>query len=85
MKIRERDEVSQPTGMLNENATTEVTQTTDLSVNEEEGVLIPIQRTVTVANLANTLNAIGATPTDLIAIFHALKKAGALQAKLKIM
>jgi len=85
VKIRERDEVSQPTTMFTESATTEVTQTTDLSVNEEEGVLIPIQRTVTVANLANTLNAIGATPTDLIAIFHALKKAGALQAKLEIM
>ncbi|MFA5239055.1 MAG: flagellar basal body P-ring protein FlgI [Phycisphaerae bacterium] len=85
VKIRERDEVSQPTTMFTENATTEVTQATDISVGEEQGVLIPVPRTVTVADLANTLNAIGATPTDLIAIFHALKKAGALQAKLEIM
>jgi len=85
VKIRERDEVSQPTTMFTESATTEVTQVTDLSVGEEEGFLIPVPRTVTVADLANTLNAIGATPTDLIAIFHALKKAGALQAKLEIM
>jgi flagellar P-ring protein precursor FlgI len=35
--------------------------------------------------LAKTLNAIGATPRDLIAIFNALKKSGALQAKLVIM
>jgi flagellar P-ring protein precursor FlgI len=40
---------------------------------------------VTVSDLAATLNAIGATPSDLIAIFHALKEAGALQAELKIM
>ncbi|MHC4122103.1 MAG: flagellar basal body P-ring protein FlgI [Planctomycetota bacterium] len=85
VKIRERDEVYQPTTMFTESATTEVTQVTDLSVGEEEGFLIPVSRAVTVADLANTLNAIGATPTDLIAIFHALKKAGALQAKLEIM
>ena len=85
VKIREREEVSQPTGMFNESATTEVTQATDLVVGEEGGFLIPVPRTVTVADLANTLNAIGATPTDLIAIFHALKEAGALQAKLEIM
>jgi flagellar P-ring protein precursor FlgI len=85
VKIRERDEVSQPTTMFTEGATTEVTQVTDLLVGEKEGFLIPVSRTVTVADLVNTLNAIGATPTDLIAIFHALKKAGALQAKLEIM
>jgi flagellar P-ring protein precursor FlgI len=56
-----------------------------LSVGEAEGVLISVPRIVTVSDLATTLNAIGATPSDLIAIFHALKEAGALQAKLKIM
>jgi len=85
IKIRERDEVSQPTTPFTENATTEITQATDISVIEKEGYLIPIPRTVTVAELANTLNAIGASPTDLIAIFHALKRSGALQAKLEIM
>ncbi|HBG26601.1 MAG: hypothetical protein A2Y10_16130 [Planctomycetes bacterium GWF2_41_51] len=85
IKIRERDEVSQPTTPFTEGATTEVTQATDIVVSEQEGYLIPVPRMVTVAELANTLNAIGATPTDLIAIFHALKKSGALQAKLEIM
>ena len=85
VKIRERDEVSQPTGMLIEGATTAVTPVTDLLVDEAEGILIAVPRAVTVSDLAATLNAIGATPADLIAIFHALKEAGALQAKLKIM
>jgi flagellar P-ring protein precursor FlgI len=40
---------------------------------------------VTVDELARALNAIGASPRDLIAIFDALKKAGALQAKLEMM
>jgi flagellar P-ring protein precursor FlgI len=54
-------------------------------VEEKDGYLIPVNRSVTVSELANTLNAIGATPTDMIAIFNALKRAGALQAKLVIM
>jgi len=85
IKIRERDIVSQPDTPFTENATTAVTQETELSVSEKSGYLIPVPRLVTVAELANTLNAIGATPTDLIAIFHALQRAGALQAKLEIM
>ena len=40
---------------------------------------------MTVSELAKTLNAIGASPHDLVAIFNALKQAGALQAKFVIM
>ncbi|MHC4544311.1 MAG: flagellar basal body P-ring protein FlgI, partial [Planctomycetota bacterium] len=58
---------------------------TTIGVEETDGYLIPVSRAVTVSELANTLNAIGATPRDMIAIFNALKKAGALQAKLVIM
>lgn len=85
IKIRERDVVSQPDTPFTENATTKVTQETEIAVSEKDGYLIPVPRLVTVAELANTLNAIGATPTDLIAIFHALQRAGALQARLEIM
>ena len=56
-----------------------------MAVEEKEGYLVPVPRVVTVAELAKALNAIGATPGDLIAIFNALKRAGALQAKLEIM
>jgi flagellar P-ring protein precursor FlgI len=64
---------------------TVVVPETVVGVEEAEGYLIPVPRAVTVSDLAKGLNAIGATPTDLIAIFNALKKAGALQAKLVIM
>jgi flagellar P-ring protein precursor FlgI len=85
VKIKETDIVSQPTAMFSDAGSTAITQDTALSIDEPEGRLIPVARTVTVADLAKALNAIGASPTDLIAIFHALKKAGALQAKLEIM
>jgi flagellar P-ring protein precursor FlgI len=85
VKIREREEVSQPNAMFSDAGSTEVTKITDLFVDETEGVLIAVPMVVTVSDLAATLNAIGATPSDLIAIFHALKEAGALQAELKIM
>jgi flagellar P-ring protein precursor FlgI len=85
VKIKETAFVSQPVAPFTERATTAVVPETMIGVEEKDGYLIPVPRTVTVSDLANTLNGIGATPRDLIAIFNALKKAGALQAKLEIM
>jgi flagellar P-ring protein precursor FlgI len=40
---------------------------------------------VSIQEVVKALNAIGVSPRDLIAIFQALKEAGALQAELKVM
>ena len=85
VKIKETETVSQPTAPFSDGATTEKVPETLMSVEEKQGYLVPVPRVVTVAELAKALNAIGATPGDLIAIFNALRKAGALQAKLEIM
>ena len=85
IKIKEMPIVSQPTAPFSDSGQTKVVQETLIGIEEEEGHLIPMSRSVTVSELAKSLNGIGATPTDLIAIFNALKKAGALQAKLVIM
>jgi flagellar P-ring protein precursor FlgI len=85
VKIKERELVSQPTTPFTDSATTATVPDTQIEVGESNGYLIPVPRIVTVSELAGSLNAIGATPRDLIAIFNALKKAGALQAKLEIM
>jgi flagellar P-ring protein precursor FlgI len=85
VRIQETEIVSQPIAPFSDAGTTERVPETTIGVEEEGGYLIPISRAVTVSDLAKTLNAIGATPTDLIAIFNALKEAGALQAKLVIM
>ena len=85
VKVKEVPIVSQPIASFSDAGETKVVQDTMIGVEEKEGHLIPVTRAVTVSDLASTLNAIGATPRDLIAIFNALKKAGALQAKLEIM
>ena len=85
VKIKEQKFVSQPIAPFTEGATTEVVEDSSLSVEEEQGHLIRVPRVVTVTELANALNAIGATPRDMIAIFNALKVAGALQAKIEMM
>ena len=85
VKIKEMPIVSQPTAPFSDAGQTAVVPNTLIGVQENKGHLIPISRSVTVSELAKSLNGIGATPTDLIAIFNALKKAGALQAKLVIM
>ncbi len=85
VKIKETETVSQPVAPFSDSGTTERIPETTIGVEETDGYLIPVSRSVTVSELANTLNAIGATPRDMIAIFNALKKAGALQARLVIM
>ena len=85
VKIKETEIVSQPVAPFSDAGTTERVPETIIGVEEKEGYLIPVSRAITVSELAKNLNAIGATPRDLIAIFNALKKAGVLQAKLVIM
>jgi len=81
---QEKDIVSQPKP-LSETGTTQTVHRTEIATQEEGGTLHVIPRMVSVAELARALNAMGLTPGDLIAIFNALAKAGALQAELKIM
>jgi len=85
VKIKETEFVSQPTAPFSDAGATAIIPDTSIGVDEKDAHLIPISRSVTVSELAKNLNAIGATPSDLIAIFNALKKAGALQARLIIM
>jgi flagellar P-ring protein precursor FlgI len=85
IKIKETPIVSQPIAPFSDAGETKVVPDTMIGIEEKEGYLIPVSRAVTVSDLAKSLNGIGATPRDLIAIFNALKKAGALQAKLVIM
>jgi len=76
-------DVSQPNA-LSETGTTVVTPRTETTVTEQKGALIPIQSAPSVEKVASSLNALGVTPRDMIAIFQAMKQAGALQAELVI-
>lgn len=81
--ISESVEVTQPNPLAA--GETVAAPQTDIEVVEEEGNLVVLERGVDIGDVANALNAIGATPRDLIAIFQAIKAAGALQGELVIL
>ncbi len=54
-------------------------------IEEKEAEMSVLRGTTTVADLAHSLNSLGVSPRDIIAILQAVKQAGALQAQLVIM
>jgi flagellar P-ring protein FlgI len=74
-------EVSQP-NPLSERGQTVVVPKTETRVEEPKGKLIYLPEMPSVEKVAAALNAIGVTPRDMMAIFQAMKQAGALQAEL---
>ncbi len=85
VKVTETASVSQPLAPFSDAGTTQVIPESLLEVNEPPARIMVLPKEVTVSEIAKYINATGATPRDLIAIFNALKEAGALQAKLTIM
>lgn len=83
VRIREQASVSQPSA-LSTTGQTAVVQNSEVEAVEEEGRLLEVQQTTTVADLVQALNALGVTPRDLVAIFQALHTAGALQARVEV-
>ncbi|PIE59691.1 MAG: flagellar biosynthesis protein FlgA [Desulfobulbus propionicus] len=81
--ISESIEVSQPNPLATGETT--ASPTTTINMTEEEGNLVVMEMGVNIGEIAKALNAIGATPRDLIAIFQAIKAAGALQGELVIL
>ena len=76
-------DVSQPVA-IGGTGTTVVTPRTDTKVTESKGGIVTLPELPTIEKVASTLNALGVTPRDMMAIFEAMKQAGALQAELVI-
>ncbi len=76
-------DVSQPNALSN-TGTTVVTPRTTTDVTETKSSLVPLPEMPTVEKVAAALNSLGVTPRDVMAIFEAMKQAGALQAELII-
>ena len=81
--IKNENQVSQPNALAG--GETAVVSNSDIQVGEEAGQLQVVNGTVSLGEVVRALNTLGATPRDLIAIFQAMKEAGALQADLEIM
>ncbi|RME81400.1 MAG: flagellar basal body P-ring protein FlgI [Zetaproteobacteria bacterium] len=81
--IREQPQVSQP-APFSEGETTTVPRT-NVEVKEEKAKLVMLDRQPKLKDLVAALNAVGASPSDLIAVLQALKAAGALHAELRTL
>lgn len=83
IRISTRTSVSQPQA-FSETGTTVAVQNDEIVTTEQNSKLLVVQG-ITVSELVKTLNRIGASPRDLIAILQAMRAAGALQAELTLI
>jgi len=79
--IAESAEASQP-GPFSEGQTTELDRT-DLNVSEEDNALVVVPGAVTLQEVVDVLNVLGATPRDMISILTAMSDGGLLVADIR--
>ena len=84
IQIDESQNVSQPLP-FSRGGQTVVTPESDIVVQEGKNPIFLVESGVSIGEVVKALNALGVSPRDLIAIFQALKAAGALQAELEII
>ncbi|MFY2642631.1 flagellar basal body P-ring protein FlgI [Achromobacter insuavis] len=82
--INRQNQVSQPDTPFTEGQTV-VVPNTQIEVRQENGSLQRVSTSANLADVVKGLNALGATPQDLLAILQAMKSAGALRAELEII
>ena len=76
--------ISQPNA-LSTGGQTVVAEKTSIQIKQEPGMLIQLPNAPLLADVVRALNALGATPQDLLAILQAIKAAGALNAELEVI
>ena len=64
---------------------TVVTTETEVKVDQGKGSVLEVKGSANLADVVKALNALGATPLDLLAILQAMKAAGALRADLEVI
>lgn len=76
-------QVSQPNPLSG--GRTVVTQNSQVDIKKDGGKVMLVKGGAALADVVKALNAIGATPQDLLSILQAMKAAGALRAELEII
>ena len=76
--------ISQP-NPLSRGGETVVAQKSDIAITQQGGSLVQMNAGSQLADVVKALNALGATPQDLLAILQAMKSAGALNAELEVI
>jgi flagellar P-ring protein precursor FlgI len=85
VKIETRYDVSQPNQFSNRGDTVVVPQTQVNVAEQPDRRLVTLEEGTTLDAVVRALNALGASPRDIIAIMQALKAAGALRAELVLL
>jgi flagellar P-ring protein precursor FlgI len=75
--------ISQP-GALSQGQTV-VAQRSDIQIRQEPGNVVQLAAAPKLTDVVRALNALGATPQDLLAILQAIKASGALNAELEVI
>ena len=75
--------ISQPNALGQ--GTTIQAEKSDISVTQAPGALVNMAAGTKLADVVKALNALGATPLDLLAILQAMKSAGALHAEIEVI
>jgi flagellar P-ring protein precursor FlgI len=75
--------ISQPNALST--GQTVVAEKASIQIKQEPGILIQLPNAPMLADVVRALNALGATPQDLLAILQAIKAAGALNAELEVI
>ncbi|HEX7634721.1 MAG TPA: flagellar basal body P-ring protein FlgI [Noviherbaspirillum sp.] len=75
--------ISQPSALSG--GQTVATQTSQIEIKKEPGQVLLLKGGTSLADVVKALNAIGATPQDLLAILQAMKAAGSLRAELEVI
>ena len=78
-----RPTVSQPGPFAN--GRTVVTEEADISITAGSKAMLEMPAGAQLADVVKALNALGATPQDLLAILQAMKSAGALHAEIEVI
>ena len=76
--------ISQPSAFSNTGTTVEA-KVSQVSLNQDPGNVIQLAGGASLSDVVRGLNAVGATPQDLVAILQAIKAAGSLRAELEII
>lgn len=83
VKINSAPVISQPNAFSQ--GQTVVEQVSDIQIQESGGELIQLQGSAQLSDVVKALNALGATPQDLVSILQAMKTAGSLKADLEVI
>ncbi|MFM9424109.1 flagellar P-ring protein precursor FlgI [Variovorax sp. GrIS 2.14] len=75
--------ISQPQPFSN--GKTVVAEQASIQIKQEPGILIQLPNSPLLSDVVRALNALGATPQDLLAILQAIKASGALNAELEVI